>query len=339
MCLIELGSASNTLFCGQTDGPKIPKILGIFGFLLGNVTFPKGIGKFWPWLGTPPFRKMQPRFFVHMGKTSQLAESINGLATMYGKLLTRQSERDLPNTNFAKGIQKGKLMARDFRGVLLIMAAVLASAEGRRLLFKRKKFGGEAGLKDWTLLVELLLEWEAYLGQRKMKRKDVVRMAKKHRFIMYVMKQVADRTTGMGLKLMKFHAVIHLIFDMLLYGTPSEFDTGSNESHHKESKCAARLTQRKESTFNQQTATRLTEFLCIDLAMEELLHDRCVWEYFHAEEAMEEDPVDAGHDGTETTDQEATHATDPEDYPWGFGGRNDGSDRRNSNPHLRGLRQ
>jgi hypothetical protein len=49
-----------------------------------------------------------------MGKSSQLAKNINGLATMYGKLLTRQSERDLPNTNFAKGIQKGKLMARDF---------------------------------------------------------------------------------------------------------------------------------------------------------------------------------------------------------------------------------
>ena len=49
-----------------------------------------------------------------MGKDSQLAVDVNGLATMYGKLLSRQSERDLPNTNFAKDIQKGKLMARDF---------------------------------------------------------------------------------------------------------------------------------------------------------------------------------------------------------------------------------
>ena len=107
-----------------------------------------------------------------------------------------------------------------------------------------------------------------------MRREHVVRLQKKHRFIMYIMKQVADRTSGMGLKIMKFHAIIHLISDMLLYGTPSEFDTGSNESHHKESKYAAKLTQRKEATFNLQTATRLTEFMCIDLAMEELLHDR-----------------------------------------------------------------
>ena len=73
------------------------------------------------------FKYIREIFFVHMGKSSQLAEDVNGLATMYGKLLTRQSERDLPSTNFAKGIQKGKLMARDFRGVLLIMAAVLCS--------------------------------------------------------------------------------------------------------------------------------------------------------------------------------------------------------------------
>ena len=259
------------------------------------------------------FKYLREIFFVHMGKTSQLAETINGLATMYGKLLTRQSERDLPNTNFAKGIQKGKLMARDFRGVLLIMAAVLRSKKGRELLFKRKKFGGEDGLRDWTLLVELMLEWEAYLCEKRMVKQHVVRLAKKHRFIMYVMKNVAQRSDGMGLKLMKFHAIVHLIQDIILYGVPTEFDTGSNESHHKESKYAAKLTQRKESSFNFQTAKRLVEFLCIDLGMEEVMNDRCVWEYFDAalEEYMDADEMevdaefDACLDGGDSDDTEA----------------------------------
>ena len=145
------------------------------------------------------------------------------------------------------------------------MAATLASRKGRQLLFQRKKFGKEEGLKDWTLLVELMLEWEAYLGEKRMERKHVVRLQKKHRFIMYIMKQVADRSSGMGLKIMKFHAIIHLITDIILYGSPSEFDTGSNESHHKESKYAAKLTQQKEATFNFQTARRLIEFLCMIL--------------------------------------------------------------------------
>ena len=227
------------------------------------------------------FKYLREIFFKKIGGTSQLALDINGLATEYGRQLNHQSERNLPNTNFAKGIQKGKLMARDFRGVLLIMAAVLRSTKGRKMLIKRKDFGGENGLRDWSLLVELLLEWETFLGERRMERRHVVRLGKKIRFIMYIMRCVARRTEKMGLKLMKFHALVHLIQDITLYGVPSEVDTGSNESHHKESKYAAKLTQRKESTFNYQTAKRLVEFLCIDLAMAEIESDECVWDYFH----------------------------------------------------------
>ena len=58
------------------------------------------------------------------------------------------------------------------------MAAVLASKKGRELLFQRKKFGKEEGLRDWTLLVELMLEWEAYLGKKRMNREHVVRLQK-----------------------------------------------------------------------------------------------------------------------------------------------------------------
>ena len=127
---------------------------------------------------------------------------------------------------------------------------------------------------------ELLLQWESYLCRREMKVELVKRMEKKHRYIMQTIKEVAQREKGMGLKLMKFHAIIHLVMDILLYGVPKEFDTGSNESHHKPTKAAAKLTQRKESTFNYQTALRITEFLLIDLAMAEVNLDANIWEYF-----------------------------------------------------------
>ena len=145
---------------------------------------------------------------------------------------------------------------------------------------KRKRFGKEDGLKDWTLLVELLLEWEAFLCQKRMKRKHVVRLGQKHRYIMYIMKNVAQRMTGMGLKIMKFHSIIHMVEDILLFGVPYEFDTGANESHHKLTKQAAKLTQRNEHTFNYQVAIRMTEFLVLEMAMSEVRDDLCVWEYF-----------------------------------------------------------
>ena len=112
-----------------------------------------------------------------------------------------------------------------------------------------------------------MLEWEAYLNEPRMMKKHVKRLDKKHRFIMCIIKKAAKRTKGMGLKIMKFHVITHMMEDILLCGVPLEFDTGANESHHKPTKLAARLTQRNEATFEVQTAKRLHEFNIIDLAM------------------------------------------------------------------------
>jgi hypothetical protein len=150
------------------------------------------------------FKYLRDIFFDNCGKESQLSEDINvlinGLAKMYGSLFIHQSDRDLPNANFSRGIRKGKLMAKEYRGVLLVMAAVLRSTEGRKLLMSKKKFGGEPGLIDWTWLTEMLLEWESYLNEKQMRESDVKRLATKNRFIMYIRKNVAKRYVGMGLK-------------------------------------------------------------------------------------------------------------------------------------------
>ena len=105
----------------------------------------------------------------------------------------------------------------------------------------------------------------------------------------------------MGLKIMKYHVIIHMVLDMLLYGVPLEFDTGANESHHKKSKHAARLTQRNEANFHIQVAKRLFEFLVIDLALEEVEHGRCLWDYY----------VDCHLDGMEVDDTDKSDSDDP----------------------------
>ena len=238
------------------------------------------------------FKYVRETFFQQLGKTSKLAEDINGLAKMYGALLTRQSDRSLPTTNFTKGTQKGKLMAKECRGVLLVMAAVVTSTKGMNLISLRRKNLGEAGVTDWSRLLEMLLEWEAFLNLKRIPKADVKKLKKKHVFIMYWLRNVARRYEGMGLKIMKFHAIKHLVDDMLLFGTPSETDTGSNESHHKPSKYAARLTQRKEATFNFQTAERMTEFLALDLAICEINDDLCLWEYFGVDPEAPLDDID-----------------------------------------------
>jgi hypothetical protein len=256
------------------------------------------------------FRYVRDIFFSFIGKDSDEAKQINALAKEYCGEFGRQSDRSMPGTSFSKGIKGGKLMAKEYRGVLLIMMAILRSTTGREIIGQKKKFKDSRDIDDWILLVELLLEWEAFLNEKEMTVRHVKRLGKKHRYIMYVMRKVAKRTTGMGLKLMKFHAILHAMEDILLFGVPVEFDTAANESHHKPAKQAAKLTQMAASTFQFQTATRLVEFLLVDLAMEEIEHGGKVWEYFFGysdseEEEMSGTEEENGEEGPEIKTGEA----------------------------------
>jgi hypothetical protein len=83
----------------------------------------------------------------------------------------------------------------------------------------------------------------------------------------------------MGLKLMKFHVVTHMADDILNFGVPLGVDTGSNESHHKPTKTAAKQTQKNKKKFDQQTATRCQENLAVDMALSEIFSGHKTWEH------------------------------------------------------------
>ena len=87
------------------------------------------------------------------------------MAKLYGILYQHQSDRDLPKTNFSNGIQRGKIMAREFSGLLLVMATIVMSTSGRKHLMTagKQNFAKDCLINDWTLLIETLLEWESYL--------------------------------------------------------------------------------------------------------------------------------------------------------------------------------
>ena len=226
------------------------------------------------------FRYVRDCFFEQVGATSSLADDINAYARQYGELISRQSDRDLPKTRFSAGIRRGKLNAKDFPGILLCLAAALRCDKVRSELAQHRALFKEDGvLQDWQLLVETLLEWEQWLKSDKLPVKQVKLAQNKNRELMYLIKKVGRRTQGMGLKIIKFHAIIHLADDILNFGVPMEVDTGSNESAHKIEKTAARLTQKRKEQFDVQTSKRLEEVFLLDLAMEEI-KGKCVWNYY-----------------------------------------------------------
>ncbi len=124
---------------------------------------------------------------------------------------------------------------------------------------------------------------------------------------MVIMKEIAQRLAGMGYKVMKFHAILHMAMDMLLFGPPMEIDTGSNEEHHKDAKDAAQLTQKNRDQFNWQTSVHLAECQVIDLAVQEL-NGKAMWEYLeeHESDLDEEEDDDLLPDMSTIDDPEVT---------------------------------
>ena len=84
----------------------------------------------------------------------------------------------MPGTGFTKGINVGKLMGKDYRGVLLVMLAIFRSKKGSSVMKAYQNFRQEGAIEDWILLLELMLEWESYLNEPLMYKKHVKRLEK-----------------------------------------------------------------------------------------------------------------------------------------------------------------
>ena len=137
------------------------------------------------------FKYLKDIFFDLIGTESQLARDINALSRQYGILFAHQSERDLPRTHFPNGIHKGKKQAKEYRGVLLLLLVILRSTKGQNMLKRKPRFRKDATVRDWIMLVELLLMWETYLCEDALLVQHVKHMKKKMRYMMHLIKAVA----------------------------------------------------------------------------------------------------------------------------------------------------
>jgi hypothetical protein len=73
------------------------------------------------------------------------ADEINGLIALYSEFYSHQSDWDMPKTNFGSGIQQGKLTAKEYTGVMLLIATVLFSNKGHKILISGcRSTGGNA---------------------------------------------------------------------------------------------------------------------------------------------------------------------------------------------------
>ena len=76
------------------------------------------------------------------------------------------------------------------------------------------------------------MQWEMWLKSDELPRNEVNCAESKHRCIVCLAKKVGRRNKGMGMKVAKFHQIMHTADDILNFGVPMEVDTGANESGH-----------------------------------------------------------------------------------------------------------
>lgn len=236
--------------------------------------------------------------YEQIGIKSEAAKEIDEQSQLFGMQFGRQSERRMPNCRFTNGVREGKLNAKEYPGVLLVLAAILHSTDGKYSLRNHRYFkSGE--LEDWTYLLEIVLAWWAFLTQPEISAQLVGKLGLRNRLIMWYFKKTCFREQGMGLKLMKYHAITHMVMDIYNFGVPSNFDTGSDESGHKVTKVAAKMTQKNQVSFEFQTATRESEFHVIDLAMQELSGNK-LWDYYNKEATESVSDAAIGHNDIST---------------------------------------
>ena len=90
------------------------------------------------------FLYLQNCFFEQTGSSTQLGDRIDELCIQYGELYAQQSDRDLPKTKFSGGIRKGKLQAKEYTGILLVLLTAIQCRAGQDLLTDEDKTASNA---------------------------------------------------------------------------------------------------------------------------------------------------------------------------------------------------
>ena len=233
------------------------------------------------WIQLGIYKYIREAIFEQFGPYSKLSKDINEIASQMGYLFQRQSDRAYPRTKFTKGLQKGTLMAHEMTGLVLVLLATIRSSTGRRLILEAKNdnFENQDAISAWILLLETLLEFEAWLKLSEMDVGVVLRLRTKVREVMTLIKSIGQRKKGMRYKTNNFHSTKHVPDDILMFGPPHCVNTVANERHHKPDKKSAKGTRKRPKTFDLETAERVDERRVLEIAMEEL-KGRPKWDYF-----------------------------------------------------------
>lgn len=223
-------------------------------------------------------------FFFQTGEDSNLSKKINNMATAIGMLLSRQSDKNMPRTTFSKGIKKGKVMAHEMSGILLVLSATLRSAKGRTTILteargdQKKYFKEDKDIRNWIMFLETQLQFGAWLKMPSQKVENIERCKTKIREYMNMSKRVSQRQVGMGFNTMCHHGSKHAPQQWIHFGVSENVNTWSDEAGHKPDKKSAMRTNKQPDTWDIAIGKKIVEKTAVEYGLEEII-GRKKWHY------------------------------------------------------------
>ncbi len=200
----------------------------------------------------------------------QSLKRLNTLALLYGALLSRGSERDLPRTKFKNSLFSGtKKAGHEQAGVLLDLLLALVSDRGAQILQVERTLDYRY-IGDQIAMCELCLGLQEWMKKDSIGRAELRDVPDAMGYFITFQEQVTKRG-GMGTLLVKNHLFFHLFDYMKRWGPLRQMNSGPSESHHKtEVKAPSMNTQRRPATFVKQCSTRYTELRVMRKACQKL---------------------------------------------------------------------
>ena len=152
------------------------------------------------------YKRLLAIAFDQIGTPSSKAyTAVTNLCIMMGKILQRQSDCNVPRTNFSNGFSSGaNLMGYEIPGCLLVLLLVLY-CDDFSAIFPNPKIGAEREefsfrnedhRTDWKLLLESYLQTEQWMKSKSLPREEVEMFGTTAEWLMRATKFIAPRCEG-----------------------------------------------------------------------------------------------------------------------------------------------
>jgi len=176
-------------------------------------------------------------------------------------MLSQQSDRNKPRTHFNSHYTRmTRKNGHEMNGLLIVYLIVLVSSE--KHIIDSKMGAGRASAFVHILEVSLMLS--QFTKEKEHTTSDLRIIEKGMPFLMNSYKATINRNDGMGMKIQKFHLVMHFCHNIKKFGSMKNFCSMIGEMLHKtEQKDPSYNTQRTESNFEEQTGNHYVENLKI----------------------------------------------------------------------------